>query len=131
VTSTSDSLERLRVEAARAAAGATAAKELVRTAKAGLKKARKVSKTAKKAAKLARKKVEAAEAAGMSAVLPHPPKSLKPRSVGARRAAVPRVKAPAKHVQPASQVAKAVIARISASTPQPMPGEAARESFIS
>jgi len=59
----SSAVQRLGDDAAKAAARAEAAKQLVRSAKADLKKARKLSKAAKKTAKQARKKVEAAAAA--------------------------------------------------------------------
>ena len=117
MTSIGVSLQRLSVEAEKAASGAAAAKALVHSAKAELKKARKLSKSAKKAAKLARKKVEAALAAAEPAATAKPSKSPKPGSSGARRAALkagPR----GKGLHSAAQVAKAVITRMSVSAAQ-------------
>lgn len=97
------SLQRLSVEAEKAAAGAAAAKQLVRAAKAELKKARKQSKTAKKAAKLALKRVEAANAASAT---------VKQKSPGARRVASTSDK-PRTHKPPsAAEVTKVVISRM-------------------
>jgi hypothetical protein len=110
MTSTSISLQRLTVEADKAAAGAEAAKKRVRSAKADLKKARKLSKTAKKAAKLARKKVEAARAEVVPAGLP---KAAKAAAGGAKHRV--RKKTPRAKGQSAAEVAQAVISRIAAS----------------
>jgi hypothetical protein len=99
------SLQRLSAEAEKAAAGAAAAKQLVRAAKAELKKARKQSKTAKKAAKLALKKVEAANAASATA---------KRKSPGARRVSSTADKPRTQKSPSAAEVAKVVISRMAA-----------------
>ncbi len=140
------SLQRLSVEADKAAASAEAAKQLVRSAKAELKKARKISKTAKRAAKLARKKVEAAEAANAPAAAVKPAKLPAAKLAAAKRAIVPKARAAAprpraKGLPSAAQAAKAVITRLSSrkgpvtarldpevSAAVPPPGDAAANS---
>ncbi len=98
------SLQRLSLEAEKAAAGAAAAKQLVRSAKAELKKARKLSKTAKKAAKLALKRVEAATATSDAG---------KPKPTGVRGVASAASKPRAQKPPSAAEVAKVVISRMS------------------
>jgi hypothetical protein len=141
-------MKRLKADAAKAAARASAAKGEVRSAKAQLKQARKLFKVEKKAAKQARKKVDAARAVAQvrtpkgaspakpagdrkspairkptaaPSVKPVSPKS-GPKKAKPRAASKPRAaKSQPDTLRSAAEVAKSVIERLH-SAPPVLPG---------
>jgi len=109
-------LQRLTAEALKAEASAEAAKQVAKTAKAVFKKARKLAKSARRTAKLARKHVEEASAAMATIASAASPETAQSKTVNrAKRPA--SIRKTSSKSPSASQVAKAVISRLTTAKP--------------
>jgi hypothetical protein len=131
MATSSTTLKRLKVAAAKAAARAAAAKEQVQSAKAQLKQARKLLKIEKKASKQARRKMDAAAAtaapgrppkpaAVARAAVAKPSKSVaapKPARTASRSVPKRRVRKSPQTLRSAAEVAKSVIERLHSPPP--------------